>query len=361
MATIIEKNFNPSQMIDRTKFMGSPNLFTTSDLNRQMEAFKFQMDSMENFIPVKSDLEITEVKIRQGVLLVVNTSLNYVVAKGCRFNVSGGEVVHSVTSATPTTLYLYLGGTKSEITYADDATHLIAGAKFSDGTSKEAANQIVYSGASLKLSSNPIEESDFICVLAAINRVSLMYELNTNTSGWALSNGTLDKALREAYNKSYVFDSEGLYGLRVRKGAISVYINSFTRNLSSGNTFPMNIGSFSTEAALYVAEKVVAGYKVTASQSKIEFELSSAVIQNSVVGVTIIGNVTIEFDETSGIRFLFWPHTKYFPLSEESPATPNLTPFIVGVDTIPGVITDNVLIIGNSAKAPSFMVIPYPL
>ena len=59
MANIIEKAFDASKNIVRTIFLGKPNLFTTSDLNRQIEAFKYQMDSIENRLGAESDMEIS--------------------------------------------------------------------------------------------------------------------------------------------------------------------------------------------------------------------------------------------------------------------------------------------------------------
>ena len=48
MSKIVDKVFDAGKKIIRSVFLGSPNLFTTSDLNRQIEAIKYQLDSLDD-------------------------------------------------------------------------------------------------------------------------------------------------------------------------------------------------------------------------------------------------------------------------------------------------------------------------
>ena len=56
MSRIIDKPFNPAQKIIRAIFKGAPNLFTTSDLNRQIEAFDYRLKQLERKVGVITDM-----------------------------------------------------------------------------------------------------------------------------------------------------------------------------------------------------------------------------------------------------------------------------------------------------------------
>ena len=84
MSKIIEKTFDAGKKIIRSIFKGSPNLLTSSDVNRQMEAFKHQMDLTDDRTGVTSDMEITH--SLSSATLSVNCKYSYIRFKGCSFN-----------------------------------------------------------------------------------------------------------------------------------------------------------------------------------------------------------------------------------------------------------------------------------
>lgn len=149
MSKIVDKVFDAGKKIIRSVFLGSPNLFTTSDLNRQIEAIKYQLDSLDDKVGVYSDFDFT---IQYGgSLLLVRTGISYVETKGCKFTPAPATLSINFTS-TASAVYVQLLADKETVTYQMDDTHDIAGAKFEDGTSSPAANQIIYKNEELKLS-----------------------------------------------------------------------------------------------------------------------------------------------------------------------------------------------------------------
>ena len=149
MSKIVDKVFDAGKKIIRSVFLGSPNLFTTSDLNRQIEAIKYQLDSLDDKVGVYSDFDFT---IQYGgSLLLVRTGISYVETKGCKFTPAPATLTINFTS-TASAVYVQLLADKETVTYQMDYTHDIAGAKFEDGTSSPAANQIIYKNEELKLS-----------------------------------------------------------------------------------------------------------------------------------------------------------------------------------------------------------------
>lgn len=149
MSKIVDKVFDAGKKIIRSVFLGSPNLFTTSDLNRQIEAIKYQLDSLDDKVGVYSDFNFT-IQYNGGPLLV-RTGISYVETKGCKFTPAPAILSINFTS-TASAVYVQLLADKETVTYQMDTTHDIAGAKFEDGTSSPAANQIIYKNEELKLS-----------------------------------------------------------------------------------------------------------------------------------------------------------------------------------------------------------------
>lgn len=149
MSKIVDKVFDAGKKIIRSVFLGSPNLFTTSDLNRQIEAIKYQLDSLDDKVGVYSDFNFS---IQYGgSLLLVRMGISYVETKGCKFTPAPATLGINFTSTAPA-VYVQLLADKETVTYQMDTTHDIAGAKFEDGTSSPAANQIIYKNEKLKLS-----------------------------------------------------------------------------------------------------------------------------------------------------------------------------------------------------------------
>lgn len=164
MSKIIEKAFDASKKIVRSIFRGSPNLITTSDLNRQLEALKYQVDKLDEktgFIIEEANLGYTLKDSTLKVSLVYKT-MEY---KGCLFAPASQEVSTNFTSAAPYA-YFCLAAEKSIITYEDDSTHEIAGAKFADGTSMRAADQIVYKNEKFVISHSLSDVENLVGVVA---------------------------------------------------------------------------------------------------------------------------------------------------------------------------------------------------
>lgn len=141
MSRIIDKVFDAGKKIIRSIFKGSPNLITSADLNRQMEAFKYQLDQLDDKTGMVSDMEITY-SLSAGTLKVDYT-FSYLKFKGCEFSPSITTLNTNFTKSAPIA-YLCLVADRETVTFESDDTHDIAGAKFVDGTSMPAANQIRY-------------------------------------------------------------------------------------------------------------------------------------------------------------------------------------------------------------------------
>lgn len=169
MSKIVNKPFNAALKIFRTIFKGSPNLITSADLNRQIEAIKYQMDSLDDKVGVLSDL-MTQVTYDSG-SISVTPLFTYLEVKGCSFKPTSGVLTTALSGSNKA--YVCLTAEKEEVTYATDFSHDIAGAKFEDGTSMEAANQMVYKNEALVITNNVSTVSNFVAILA-------VYQLNSS-------------------------------------------------------------------------------------------------------------------------------------------------------------------------------------
>lgn len=137
MSSIIAKPFNPVQKIIRAIFKGSPNLFTTSDLNRQIEAFDYRLKQLERKVGIITDMEFEWDSNDNYV-----AKYSYLEYNGCILY-SGAQITFKIGSSTDNFRALGILITEREIDYTGDSTHLISGVKFEDGTSKPAANHKV--------------------------------------------------------------------------------------------------------------------------------------------------------------------------------------------------------------------------
>lgn len=141
MSSIIERAFDSSKKILRAVYKGAPNLFTTSDLNRQFENIDYRLSFLEDSIGVKTDM-YWEVDRQSGNLKVY---YKYLEIHGCLLH-SGGDWMDetlSTTSGHTDFRSFKIWYTTAEVTYDTDPTHLISGATFVDGSTKPSANQIV--------------------------------------------------------------------------------------------------------------------------------------------------------------------------------------------------------------------------
>lgn len=165
MSKIVEKAFDASKKIVRSIFRGSPNLITTSDLNRQLEALKYQVDKLDEktgFIIEGANLGY---KLENATLKV---SLGYdtMEFKGCSFEPD--KTIESSINLTASAPYAYmcLVAEKETVTYDTDTTHEIAGAKFEDGTYMRAADQIRYKNETFVLTHSLESVKNYVGVIA---------------------------------------------------------------------------------------------------------------------------------------------------------------------------------------------------
>lgn len=205
MSSIIEKAFDASKKIALSIFRGTPNLITSSDLNRQMEALKYQLDSLDDRIGGSSDIEVTP--LLSGSTLRISVEYSYMEFKGCSFSPSktiGASI--NLTESAPT-VYVLLTATKRTITYSDDSSHEIAGAKFQDGSSYPAADQIVYENEEITLSHNVSDVQNVVGVIAVISLINGKAVVNRNTME---KNGSLPISLRSSTNPIELYKVESM-------------------------------------------------------------------------------------------------------------------------------------------------------
>lgn len=197
MAQIITKPFDASKKIIRSEFKGSPNLMTTADLNRQLEAFKYELEMAGKSCCVVSDIEVTA-RIALDTLSV-SFDYSYIECAGCSFSPEKKTLTMNMAIAN-STVYLCLIAEKATVTYDDDSTHEIAGARFADGTSMPAANQIVYKNERLALYQNLSLAENLVAVLAVIEE-----DDNGNPVVWgnciAKDDSVLVRMRREIFEK----------------------------------------------------------------------------------------------------------------------------------------------------------------
>ena len=151
MSKILAKPFDAAKKIFRSIFLGSPNLITSSDLNRQLEAFKFQMDYLDDKTGVMTDMSITS--SLETTTLTASWTKGTIYTKGASFSFDAGSATANFPSSF-TFLYLHLVSESQLVTYDDDFSHEIAGAKFEDGTAQPAANQMRYINEQLVLTTD---------------------------------------------------------------------------------------------------------------------------------------------------------------------------------------------------------------
>ena len=166
MARIIEKHYDAGKKIALSKFRGAPNLITTSDLNRQLEAFQHQLDLLASNTAVYSDFSI--VLLRVGDVVTCVSGYTYMEFGGCSFSPAtiNGEIEVNKEAGM---LYAVLTAKKKLVTYADDFEHTIAGAKFADGTSQPAAEQYVYYDEAVVIS-DTLDVDNKVVLLATLEK-----------------------------------------------------------------------------------------------------------------------------------------------------------------------------------------------
>lgn len=168
MSRIIAKPFDKAKKIIRSIFNGSPNLLTTSDINRQFEALKYQVDLLDKRVGVTSDLTFEVLEGDVGII-ELKANCTYLEVMGCDF---GAAPLHvSITMPIGETLDLCLEAEKEIVTYATDAGRKISGAFFEDNTSRAAADNILYKNPQWSYRRNKEYSPNHIVVVATITRV----------------------------------------------------------------------------------------------------------------------------------------------------------------------------------------------
>ena len=175
MSSILDKAFDATKKVVRTIFKGSPNLFTAPDLNRQIEGFKYQMDMAQRFLPIVGNITITasNTATQGGQTYSLSVSATgSVKAAGAEFS---GITAYSGNAGVTNNnyrLYVVIRADKTELTFSDDPTHTLVGAKFADGTVKAAANQIVYSNVrfdALAPNAAALVGDDIVAIVALVH------------------------------------------------------------------------------------------------------------------------------------------------------------------------------------------------
>ena len=175
MSRIINKAFDASKKIVRSIFRGSPNLLTSADLNRQIEALKYQIDKLEERTNVDTDLDINVVSISahernledptgtmQDSENRVTYTLGYMRFKGCLFTPTVSPMTIFIGENEQKKMYIHLVAEKKIVTYEDDFSHEISGAKFEDGTSMPAADNEVYFNEKIVCTENKNEPNSLV-------------------------------------------------------------------------------------------------------------------------------------------------------------------------------------------------------
>lgn len=231
MSKIVDKVFDAGKKIIRSVFLGFPNLFTTSDLNRQIEAIKYQLDSLDDKVGVYSDFKFS---IQHGgSLLLVRMGISYVETKGCKFTPAPATLGINFTS-TASAVYVQLLADKETVTYQMDTTHDIAGAKFEDGTSSPAANQIIYKNEELKLSHALTDDKGRLVAI-----LGMFYLSNAGNVLWFPNFTAKNTPL--AFRKSFVQDLDPSVKGNIRRGdsydrAFSILENKLNNRITSNWT-----------------------------------------------------------------------------------------------------------------------------
>lgn len=154
MSKIIEKTFDASKKIIKSIFKGTPNLLTATDLNRQIAALKYQIDKVESGEGVTSQLVVSaHLNAKTDEVLNIFEGQEYVTVafngadinvRGCTFSPKYTDFKMDAKDMYDKEWYIHLIAKKKVVSYEDDFSHEISGARFEDGTSMAAANNEVY-------------------------------------------------------------------------------------------------------------------------------------------------------------------------------------------------------------------------
>lgn len=172
MSKIIDRTFDATKGILKTVFLGMPNLFTTSDVNRQISAFRSNLDDIEDTLGCLSDLTLS-IEVTDSLTTCKVKSVGYIKCRGCSLPLPESST-YTVEAGPDTECFFCVSGTYKVVDYASDSAHEIAGAVFEDGTTMPAANQEILTDIEYLLTENPDiltdvrDEGKFCFILAKI-------------------------------------------------------------------------------------------------------------------------------------------------------------------------------------------------
>lgn len=211
MSTIIAKAFDATKKIARTIFKGAPNLFTTADLNRQIEAFKYQMDMAQRHLPVIGNITINASSVaaagnKQLCSLSVSHTGKIKVA-GVSLSIPSLSWTQE-TAASGYPVYVVIKADKRELTFSDDPDHDIVGAKFTDNTAQAAANQVVYENpvfVPIEGGQSSLNDDDILGTVALVwfNKSGDNYSANV-IGNWLMSPVPMLSELRTIRKNQYI-------------------------------------------------------------------------------------------------------------------------------------------------------------
>lgn len=235
MARILEKAFDATKKIVRTVFLGSPNLFTTSDVNRQIEQVQSELDDIQKVLGVDSDFSVSW-SGTQGSLStlsgVATLSLTYAKANGVAFSPSYNEHENIILDyAEAPRKYFLLVAKQKTVTYADDFTHEIAGARFEDNTSKAAANQIVYFGEKVVVSDSPVYSDSTYFTVGVLGY--LEYKSDSGVQYYSTCYDENTKVMQAINEATALKRVDGIDGDVLVGDSYGVVIRKFIRGLQS--------------------------------------------------------------------------------------------------------------------------------
>jgi hypothetical protein len=329
MSAILDKPFSAIQRIARTIFRGTPNLFTTSDLNRQIEALKYQLDRIESqdYAGFVENLSLAVLRSSSGTGNTITATVSpvssgkmYVTVRGCKFDL-GSASISVAKSAISNGQYacLILRVSSSTVTFADDPTHEIAGAKFADNTAMAAADQVVYSEGELMLvgadSINPDTDVAILAVIKAIptsgapSGVFVLKNFTSENLGFLIKRELLRI---EDFNPTQTGTIQA--GMRYDE-ALSILSRSF---IPIGAAFPFFLpvsvsplpygwvpcGALRTYAGAYVQGAIEDAYEALYGAGNISFDVAQIVSGGTTIKYVRISQVLgITVPDTAG-RFI---------------------------------------------------------
>ena len=258
MAEIVNKAYNAAKRIARTIFRGSPSLFTSADLNRQIEALQAQINRLESVTSVKisplGDYDLV-VNLSNHTLRFYlepdeddESSLDmHLFARGCDFNLGNVQITTPTVSFSGSNVSYWQViaqlGSPALVQFEDDPTHEIAGAKFQDGTSAAAADQMVYpNNVSIFLrSGGTLAENEILLAEITLDGATGAYLIDAAFNTWNKPVGLgMKNQLSSRYNPKAVVTAP-----YIGQGFNSLFSHLFRSAVPIGTILPF-VGNIDT-------------------------------------------------------------------------------------------------------------------